>query len=196
MSRSPRYTAARANVDRTQSYPLDKAVELMKKTHYAKFIGTVTAHLNITNKREVKPVEVALPFSTGISLRVAIADDTILEQLANGEITFDVLVAKPDMMSKLTKFARLLGPKGLMPNPKNGTVTTDPESKKVALMAGSVVMKTEKGAPLMHIRLGRTDQDNAQLVANLEAILKALGPGTVTRCTIASSMSPGVRVAL
>ena len=157
--------AARSRVDRTKEYALEDAVNLLKQTSYSKFDGTVTAHLNLT--REVNPVEVSFPHSTGKSLRVAIVNDEVLEQIANEVIEFDVLLATPAMMPKLAKHARFLGPRGLMPNPKNGTVTNDPESKMASLQSGSVVVRAEKKANLMHVRVGKINQPETELVENV-----------------------------
>ncbi len=191
--RGRKYVEARSNVDRTISYPIEQAVELVKSTSYSNFDGTVTAHINL--KKEMKPFDVSMPHSTGQTLRVAIANDEVLAQLAEGVIEFDVLLTKPDMMGKLAKFARLLGPKGLMPNPKNGTVTSDPESKKASLMSGAVTVKPERKAPLMHVRLGKTSQPAAELAANLTALMTAVGQNA-TKVTLAATMSPGVKVQL
>lgn len=190
--RGKKYVEARSMVDRTISYPVNQAVDLLKTTSYAKFGGTVMAHINL--KREIKPFDVTLPFSTGKEVRVAIADDQILSDLAEGKIEFDVLLTTPDKMPKLAKFARLLGPKGLMPNPKNGTVTSDPEAKKILLQGGATSIRPEKKAPLMHIRLGKVSQPSEELAANLNALLAAMPINSVVKVTIAATMSPGIKV--
>ena len=110
-----------------------------------------------------------------------------------GKIDFDVLVASPEFMPKLAKFARVLGPKGLMPNPKNGTLTPKPEIKKKELEAGKFNLKTEKKAPLMHLSIGKMDMSSKELTENLEALLKALN-GKLLKVSIAASMSPSVKV--
>ncbi len=190
--RGKKYVEARSMVDRTQVYPITQAIELLKTTSYAKFGGTVSAHLNL--KRELKPVDVTFPHSTGKEVRVAIASDAILADLAEGKVEFDVLLTTPELMPKLAKFARLLGPKGLMPNPKTGTVTSDPEAKKAQLQGGAATLRGEKKAPLMHVRLGKVSQPSEELVANLQALLAALPPNSILKLTIASSMSPGIKV--
>lgn len=195
-TRSQRYQAARGQVDRTISYPVDQAIEMVKKTSYSKFEGTITAHLNLAPKREFKNVEVAMPHSTGKDIVVAIANEEVLENLQSGVINFDVLLATPETMPKLAKYARLLGPRGLMPNPRNGTVTSDPETKKASLQGGTVSVKAEKSAPLMHVRVGKTKQATEQVAGNIEALLKALGPGAVVKLTLSATMSPGVKVQL
>jgi large subunit ribosomal protein L1 len=192
--RSKKYVAARSRIDRTREYPLEDAVNLLKQTSYSSFEGTVTAHLNLA--REINPVEVTFPHTTGKQLRVAIVDDAVLEKIANEEIDFDVLLATPAMMPKLARHARFLGPRGLMPNPKNGTVTNDPEAKMASLQSGAIVIRGEKKAPLMHIRVGKTSQPETELVANIQALLKAVNIQNVTKLTLAATMSPGIKVQL
>lgn len=190
--RSNKYIAARSLVDRTLEYTAADAVNLVKKTSYSSFAGTITAHLNL--RRDINPVEVTFPHSTGKDLRVAIADETLLDKLAAEEIDFDILLAEPKMMPKLAKYARFLGPRGLMPNPKSGTVTSNPETKKKELLSGKMVIRPEKKAPLMHVRLGTTTQPEVELVANLEALLSAVKTNNVDKVTLSPTMGPGVRV--
>lgn len=192
--RSERYVQARSMVDRTHQYGIEEAVELVKRTDYARFDSTLNMHINL--RKEIKPLEVAMPHSTGKKVRVAILNDEVLEQIAAEEIEFDVLLAKPAMMSKLVKHARFLGPRGLMPNPKNGTVTTDPEAKKAELEKGVLQIKTEKKAPLIHVRVGKQSQSTEEIKDNIFAIIKAIGPNAVAKAVLAGTMSPGVRMDL
>jgi large subunit ribosomal protein L1 len=189
--RSKRYVSARGQVDKTKKYPTSAAIELVKKLSYAKFDGTITAHVVV--KEVGVSVPLTLPHSTGKSVRVAIASDKVLAQIADGKIDFDILVAHPSYMPKLAKFAPVLGPKGLMPNPKNGTLTPNPEGQKQKLEAGTVTIKTEKKAPLLHVRMGKNSMETKKLVENVEALMKALGTKAVS-LVVASSMSPGVKV--
>src|SRR6185312_7052304 len=116
-------------IEKGKVYSLEQAVELAKKTSHVKFDATMEMHINLAvdprqadqNIRD----SIVLPAGTGKSVKVAVADDALLVNLEKGTIDFDVLVATPDFMPKLGKYARLLGPRGLMPNPKSGTVTTD-----------------------------------------------------------------------
>lgn len=192
--RSGRYVQARSMVDRTVEYPLEDAVELVKRVDYAKFDSTINLHLNL--RKDIKPVEVAMPFSTGKSVRVAILDENVLAQIEAEQLDFDVLLTTPAMMGKLVKYARLLGPRGLMPNPKNGTVTTDPEAKKAELEKGVQQVKPEKKAPLVHVRVGKRSQATSEIAANIQAIVNAVGPMAITKATVTGTMSPGVRIAL
>jgi large subunit ribosomal protein L1 len=191
--RSPKYQAARSQVDKTKLYDSFAAIELLKRLSYTKFAGTITAHV-IT--REVgASVDLALPYATGSTVKVVIADEALLAELDAGKFDFDILVSTKEFMPKLTKYARVLGPKGLMPNPKNGTLTSNPEGKKKELEAGKTTIKTEKKAPLMHVGIGKTSMETKELVENLNALLKAL-KGTALKVAIAASMSPSVKVAV
>lgn len=192
--RSKKYVAARSRVDRTNTYPLEDAVNLLKQTSYSKFDGTITAHLNLL--REINPVEVTFPHSTGKSIRVQVVNDEVLAKIADENIDFDVLLATPAMMPKLAKYARFLGPRGLMPNPKNGTVTNDPEAKKSSLEAGSIIIRPEKKSNLMHVRIGKVSQAETELVANIQVLVKAVNPTNIEKITLAATMSPGIKVQL
>lgn len=192
--RSKKYVAARSRVDRTRAYPLDEALSLLKQASYSRFDGTVSAHINLL--REIPPSEVTFPHSVGKQVRVAIVDAEVLEKIAQEVIEFDVLLTTPAMMPKLAKYARFLGPRGLMPNPKNGTVTSDPEAKMASLQAGSVIIKTEKKSPLMHVRVGKISQSETDLAENIQALLKAVNIQNVAKLTLAATMSPGIKVQL
>lgn len=189
--RSAKYRAVRAQVDKTKVYDLTTAIELIKKLSYSKFDASVEAHAIL--RKEGGSYKLNLPHSTGKKINVVIATDKLLEQITAGDINFDILLASKDFMPKLTKHARVLGPKGLMPNPKNGTLTDDPEKKKKELEAGSIIIKTEKKAPLVHLIVGKTSMEVKALVENLEALIKALDPD-LQKLSISASMSPGVKV--
>lgn len=189
--RSSKYVAVRAQVDKTKKYPVKAAIDLVKKLSYASFDGTISAHVVVREAGISVPL--TLPHSTGKSLRVAIVSDEVLSKIQDGQIDFDVLVAHPSFMPKLAKFAPVLGPKGLMPNPKNGTLTPNPEAAQKKLEAGTVTIKTEKKAPLMHVRIGKNSMETDQLVENMNALAKAL-KGKMLSWAIASTMSPGVKV--
>ena len=135
-----------------------------------------------------------LPHQAGKQKKVEIATDATIEKLKTGKIDFDILVATAAMMPKLVPFARLLGPKGLMPNPKNGTlVPTDAKAKSFS--TGSVVLKTEKEAPLVHTVIGKVSQDSKELAENLEAVFKAFGGGKqVDKAYLKATMGPSVKI--
>lgn len=189
--RSGKYNKVRSQVDKTRLYDAFSAIELIKRLSYSKFDGTITAHGQLRETGE--KAEIVFPHSTGQSVTVAIADDKLLKDIEAGVIEFDILISTPDMMPKLAKHARVLGPKGLMPNPKNGTIVTDPEKAKKSFEKGKILVKTEKKAPLIHVAIGKTTMETKALVENLQALTKAF-KGKLLKLTLAASMSPGVKV--
>jgi len=192
-TRGKKYSLAKSKLDRTQKFELDKAIELIKKLSYSKFDGTVEAHLVV--KEAGISANISFPHSTGKSIKAVIFSDKVIKDIEEGNINFDVLIATPSDMGKLTKFARVLGPKGLMPNPKSGTLTTNPEAKKKELEAGKVMIKTERKAPLVHVGVGKVSMSVEQLSANITTLLDGF-KGRVQKLSICSTMSPGIRVHL
>lgn len=190
--RSKKYAAAKANLDHEKFHKVSEAVELVKKASYSKFDGTMELHLVL--KKVGASAQVALPFQAGRVKKVEIANDETIEKLKIGKIDFDVLVATPDMMPKLVPFARLLGPKGLMPNPKNGTLVNDPK-KLGGFSASTVTLKTEREAPLVHTVVGKVSQKDEEITENIEAILKAFGGDKqIERAFIKATMSPAAKI--
>lgn len=191
--RGQKYAAVRAKVDRTKTYDPAAAIELVKSLSFSKFDGTIIADVVVSEEGMSTPL--TLPHSTGKTLRVVVADDAVLEKIAAGTIDFDMLVATPQLMPKLAKYAPILGPRGLMPNPKNGTISADPQGTKKRLEGGTVTIKTEKKAPLMHIRIGKTSMESAQLTANLEELIRVLSK-KLKQVTVSASMSPSIKVTI
>ena len=192
--RSRRYKLARSRVDRTKPYPIPEAIDLVKKTSIARFDGTISAHLNL-NEEKVS-ADVTFPHSTGKQARVAIATDALIKKIEEKKIDFDVLLATPNTMKKIAKVAKILGPMGLMPNPKTGTVTDDPKKRKKELESGTTQVKTEGKAPLMHVVIGKTSLDTKKLTENLKALVITVDTKRIMKLTLASTMSPGVKVEL
>jgi large subunit ribosomal protein L1 len=152
--------------------------------------------MHIQVKKVGVSANVTLPFSAGKQKRVEIANEGTIAKLKAGKIDFDILIATPEIMPKLVPFARVLGPKGLMPNPKNGTLVTDPKAIKTA-PANLIALKTEKEAPLIHTVLGKVSQKDEELKANADAIIKALGGGKqIVKVHISSTMGPAVKIAI
>ncbi len=200
-TRSKRYIEKASLVDKVKLYPLTEAVTLVKETSLTRFDGTVELHVNLTpavlgdakDKKDFRG-SVTLPHGTGKEVRVAIADDKIVSEVEKGVINFDILVAHPSMMPKLAKVARTLGPKGLMPNPKNGTVTPDPEKRAKELSHGQVNFKTEPNNPIIHMAVGKVSFDDKKLMDNVTAVLDAIGHSKIVKVTLSSTMGPGIKV--
>lgn len=199
-ARSKNYQKNASLVDRTKLYPLSEAVRLVRETSSVKFDATVEAHVNLNpnameGKNELRGT-VNLPHGTGKKLNVVAADDAVIAKVEKGVIDFDVLVAHPSMMPKLAKVARILGPRGLMPNPKNGTVTTDVEKKVAELSRGQVNFKTEPNNPILHLAVGKVSFDQQKIEENVRALVGAVGAGKIAKITLSSTMGPGIKVAL
>lgn len=198
---SKRYQAARVLIDTKISYPLSKAIELLKKTATTHFDASVETHINInpailTKDKKTLSGSIKLPYGTGKKRIIAIADEEILKKIESGKIDFDILIAHPSMMPKLAKFARVLGPKGLMPNPKNGTVSPDPQKRVGELDSGEINWKTEPDQPVVHQIVGKVSYESEKLQQNITELIKAIGTNKIAKLTISSSMGPGIKVDL
>lgn len=189
--RSRKYVSVRSQVDKTKLYDAFAAVELVKKLSYSHFAGTITA--DVLAREIGVQADLTFPHSTGKTVRVAIVTDELLTDIEAGKLDFDVLIAEPRYMAKLAKFARVLGPKGLMPNPKNGTITPKPELKKKELEGGKITVKTEKKQAVIHVVIGKTSMETQELVENIQTLITALGTN-ILKLSISATMSPGVKV--
>ncbi|OGH12839.1 MAG: hypothetical protein A2776_02100 [Candidatus Levybacteria bacterium RIFCSPHIGHO2_01_FULL_40_10] len=190
--RSKRHVSNTNLVANVTTYPIKNGIEVLRKFKKSNFDETVELHINV--KEKGISGQVSLPHGTGKKLRIRIADDALVAEVEAGKINFDVLVATPDMMPKLAKVARTLGPKGLMPNPKNGTISDKPEQVVEKLSAGQVNYKTEAAAPLIHLSVGKLSFEDEKLVENIKAILASIGPARIDKVTLKSSMSPAVTI--
>lgn len=220
-----KYMAASAKIDRDQYYDPRKAVELVKETAYAKFDGTVEVHMRMgldprQADQQVRDV-VVLPNGLGKTVRVLvfaqgegatraqeagadfIADDEMIARIQGGWTDFDVAVATPDMMGKAGRLGRILGPRGLMPNPKAGTVVPAEDLGRVIreAKAGRVEFRLDKTANL-HVPVGKVSFPFEKLFENFAALMEAVkkakpsaAKGTyIRRLTLTSTMGPGIKV--
>lgn len=193
-ARGKKYLESKGKVSKATLYKVEDAVEAIKSATYSKFDGTMELHLVV--KKTGVNVQATLPFSSGKTKKIEIADEKTLAKLKEGKIDFDLLLATAEMMPKLAMFARLLGPKGLMPNPKNGTVIkTEKDADK--FKGNLVTLKTEREAALIHTSFGKVSQDTKELVKNVEAIINALGGSkSIIRAYMKSTMSPSVKLVI
>ena len=193
--RGKKYQAAHKEIDRTKTYSLKDAVALAIKTSPVKFDATLEAHVRLgVDPRQADQnirTTIVLPNGNGKTVRVAVfapldeakkakaagadiaEDEEFLKQLEKGTIDFDVLISTPQYMPKLGKFARLLGPKGLMPNPKAGTVTADVAKAVKEAKAGKVEYRVDKQS-IVHIGLGKVSFGEAKLLENAETFFNSL----------------------
>lgn len=221
--RGKNYKKAFELIEKSKVYTLNEAIELAQKTSPVKFDATVEAHVRLgVDPRQADQnirTTVVLPNGNGKTVRVAVfapldeakkaktagadiaEDEEFLKRLEKGEIEFDVLISTPAYMPKLGKFARILGPKGLMPNPKAGTVTMDIEKAVKEAKAGKVEYRVDKQA-IVHIGLGKVSFGTEKLLENANVFfdsLKAQKPASikgsfVKSIYIATSMGPSISV--
>lgn len=191
--RSKSYSAAKSLIDPEKTYPLSDALVLLRKTSLTKFDPTVELHLSL--KEKISPKQVDLPHSTGKVRRLAIADADTIAKIEKGVIDFDVLFASPTDMAKLVKYAKILGPKGLMPNPKTGTVVDNPtEAAKKLSSKNTLTLKVEKDAPLIHTIVGKLSLKDQALSDNITSILSALSG--IKKAVLKSTMSPAIKLVI
>lgn len=191
-SRGKAYLKAKKLIEPSKLYPISQAVELVKKTSLSKFDGTVEVHINTTEKGIRGQVN--LPHGTGRKTRVAIADENLISEIEKGKIDFDILVANQVIMPKLAKVAKILGPRGLMPNPKNGTISIEPEKLALSLSKGQIQFKTEPAAPIIHFVLGKVSFPIKHLEENFKALISAIDPQKIKSVFLTSTMSPAIKV--
>jgi len=189
-----KFNAAKALIEKNKTYTLDEALILLPKIGVAKFDETVELHIN-THEKGISG-NISLPHGTGKKTRVAIASDKILADVEKGIIDFDVLIAEPTMMPKLAKVAKILGPKGLMPNPKAGTVTPKPEEAAKKFEAGQINFKTESKNPILHVVVGKVSFGDKKLSENIKAFIKEVKKQNIKNITLKSTMSPGIKIKL
>lgn len=224
MKRGKKYAEAAKLIDRAKTYETAEAVSLIKKTAVAKFDETVEAHirLGVDGRHADQQVRgaVVLPHGTGKTVRVLVfakgakaeeaeaagadfvgGDDLIPKIQNEGWLDFDVVVATPDMMGVVGRLGRVLGPKGLMPNPKAGTVTMDVTKAVADIKAGKIEYRLDK-TNIIHVPVGKASFTEEQLAENFDALMGAIvkaKPATakgqyLRSVTLATTMGPGVKL--
>ena len=194
VAKGKKYQEAKKIVEAGKFYSLNEAIALLKMMKLVKFDQSVELHFTV-DETGLKG-EVELPFSTGKVVRVKVVDDSVLNDLEKGKIEFDVLVTHPSFMPRLAKFAKVLGPKGLMPNPKAGTVSTKPEDVVKKFEKGMLRWKTEAKFPLVHQMIGKISSKEGDLIANAEKFIEAIGKSHIQSAYIKTTMSPSVKLEL
>jgi large subunit ribosomal protein L1 len=189
---SEKYEELSKEVDKAKTYALAEALELLEKLQRKSFDETVELHINTVTTGVSG--QITLPHGTGKTTRVAIADEKLIAEIEKGIINFDVLIAEPTMMAKLARVAKVLGPRGLMPNPKNGTITPKPEEVAKKYAGGQMNFKTEAKAPIMHLTVGKVSFGPAKLTDNIDALIAAIKKANIVNATLKSTMSPGLKI--
>ncbi|MCL4536572.1 MAG: 50S ribosomal protein L1 [Nitrospirae bacterium] len=223
MKMGKKMDSARSNIDLNKEYSIEEAIALVKESKFTKFDETVDMAINlgVDAKKSDQMVRgtVVLPYGTGKTVRVLVfakgekekeakdagADyvgaEDLVEKIQQGWLEFDKTVATPDLMGLVGKLGKILGPRGLMPNPKLGTVTFDIAKAVKEIKAGKVEYKVEK-AGIVHVPVGKASFDKEKLLENTMAILKSVTkakPSTskgkyIKKITISSTMGIGVKI--
>ena len=224
MSLSKKYKENLSKYDSDKEYSLDQAVELLHSFDHSKFDESVdiSVNLGVDPKHADQLVRgtVSLPNGTGKKVRVVViakddeknkkakelgaiesGSDDLVDKIKKGWIDFDVMIASPEMMAEVGKLGRVLGPRGLMPNPKIGTVTPDVEKAVTEIIAGKVEYRVDK-AGIISVSVGRVSFDKDKLVENIRSCMNAIlksKPSSVKgtyfkKFTVSSTMSPGLKV--
>ena len=224
MKHGKKYVEAAKNIDRSVQYEADEAIALVKKTAVAKFDETIELHLRTGcdgrhAEQQIRGA-VVLPNGTGKTVKVLVfakgdkateaeaagadyvgADELIPKIQNDGWLDFDVVVATPDMMGVVGRLARVLGPKGLMPNPKAGTVTMDVTKAINEIKAGKIEYRLDK-SNIIHVPVGKASFGEEQLKQNFDAIMEAIQKAKpsalkgqyLKSITLSSTMGPGVKI--
>lgn len=218
-----RYQEAVKLIDPSKKYQVKEAIEILKETAKANFDETVEAafRLGVNPKKADEQIRGAmvLPHGTGKTQRVLVfakgdkvkeaeaagadyvGDEELIKKISEGWFDFDIIVATPDMMAEVGKLGRVLGPKGLMPNPRTGTVTFEVEKAVNDIKAGQVEYRVDSDSNL-HVPIGKISFDNEKLIENFEALIRTIigakpqaSKGTYMRnAAITSTMGPGIKI--
>lgn len=220
---SKKLAAVKEKLDTTKEYTLEEAIDFLKENSFAKFDETVEMAINLgvdpKKSDQVVRSTVVLPHGTGKQVRVLVfakgekekeaeeagADyvgaEDLIEKIQQGWLEFDRVIATPDMMGQVGKLGKILGPRGLMPNPKLGTVTFDVGRAVKEAKGGKIEYRTDKGG-VLHVPIGKLSFDREKLVENAMAVLKSIikaKPPTskgkyIKKVTLSSTMGPGLKI--
>ena len=195
--RSKKYQAAVALFDRNKKYQISEAIELIKKTSYTGFDGNVEIHMHLIGKSG-KPEQVRgliqYPHPTGKKINVEILDEKVIAEIEKTKkAPSDIYLTTPKLMPQVAKLAKILGPKGKMPNPKSGTIVEDPDAAKKELSGGKVEYKTDEFGNI-HQVIGKVSADATVLEENFQALLSVLPIEKIVSVTVCATMGPGIKV--
>jgi large subunit ribosomal protein L1 len=223
MNHGKRYNNNFKTIDRNIEYSLDDAVKIIKETSPAKFDETIDISINLgVDPRHADQIvrgTVSMPNGTGKEVTILVlakgdlvekaieagadfaGSDEFLEKIKSGWTSVDVIISTPDMMPELGKLGRILGPRGLMPNPKTGTVTNDIEKAVIEIKSGKIEFKVEKNG-IVHVGVAKMSFEKEKIIQNIsafiDAIKKARPSGVkgiyMKKVTLSSTMSPGIKL--
>ena len=193
--RSKQYLQKAEKLDH-KIHPLSEAIDAVKQMSYSKFDGTISLVIRVEKGKKAEDAPrgtIRLPHGTGKTLKVKIATEEIIEKIKKGQTDFDILVASPEIMPQLGVVAKILGPKGKMPNPKDGTVVENPKEAVEELKSNIVRYRSDSGNNF-HIPVGKVSWDKAKIEENLKTVFKSFARFKIASATLSATMGPGVKV--
>jgi len=192
-----KYQTVKNLIDPGKFYLIDEALELLEKTKITGFDPAVELHVRLSQSG--LRGSLVLPGGSPKTKRVLILDDENIavesDKIVAGKIDFDLLLVKPEMMPKIAKLAKILGPRGLMPNSKSGTVSEDPEKTRSEIEGGKIEYKQDK-ANIVHLSVGKLSFGKDKLRLNIEEVLKALPHNKIQTVFINLTMAPSIALAV
>ncbi len=200
-TRSKKYMEAKALIEPGKHYPITEALELVKKVSLSKFDGSVEVHLKIAKKKAKSASEspkgiFLLPHGSGKQKNIIILDEAKIEEIAKTKkIDFDIAIATPEIMPKVGKIAKILGPKGKMPDPKTGTVTTDPKRAIEEINSGKVEYRIDAQNQI-HQMVGKVSWPSEKLLENAKVVIAAFPKTRLESVYLSASISPSVAIDL
>ena len=219
--RGKRYQHSADLIDKSKVYPIEEAIEIIQKTATTKFNSSIEAHINLglsvdKSEHQIRTLA-SLPHKTGKRSKILvftnknkeqikklgaeIGTETTLKEIEMGKVAYDKIITDSAWMPKLAKVAKVLGPKGLMPNPKSGTVTDDPAGALKEFSGGKIELKTDK-FPIIHVQIGNSRFKDDQLKENLVAIISAINAARpedfkkrlIKTIYLSATMGPSIKI--
>lgn len=200
-TRSAKYKASHDQVEKGKQYSVSDALELIKKLSYAKFDAGVELHLHLSQKKSKGSTESTkgtfhLPHGSGKLKNIIVLTEAKIEEIAKTKkIDFDIALATPDLMPKVARIAKILGPKGKMPDPKSGTVTADPDKAIAEINSGRAEYRIDSSNNV-HQLVGKVSWENQKLNENIDAVLGSMQKNRILDAYLTSTMSPSVTLDL
>src|SRR3972149_5358762 len=212
-----KYVKVAQLIDKNKLYPAREAIDLLYKTSVTRFDPTIEIHLNITDKNMRGNVNLPPAVNTKKQKKILIfasqsattpkadnqiiwASEKTIDEIESGKLKpnrdFDTVIAQPKYMPQLVKIAKILAPRGLMPNPKNNTVTENVASALESASGAAFEYKSDPSAPIIHTKLGKLSYKPEQLEENLKTLFFAIGPNKIKKAVIKSTMSPAIKLDL
>ena len=192
-----KYRAVAEKIERGKEYAIDDAIPLVKETSISKFEATIEVHIKLSKKLENVRGTMTLPGGAVKEKRVLEVTekniDDVVTQVKSGKIDFDVMVASPKVMPKLAALAKTLGPKGLMPNPKTGTVSEDVAEAANEFRSGRIEYKADK-ANIVHLPIGKAKTADDKIKENIESLMSQFPTNRIESAYLTTTMGPSVRL--